>query len=336
MPRLQCESQSALKTRAPLLAAASRYRPKQHSGYESNNPNDKRCDREVRGLGIYLRERFPLPLVAMLAAAFALGSVGLFRTDVNGGVPLEGWRTAAADWPTPILLLLLFVLYLALLLRYRVTDEWKDFTHDSAVYPDRPVQRGAVSPRTLLTLGLVATVAELSCVGFLGGWLGLVLYVPIVLYSLLTAVEFFARDWMSRHFTASFLIHEFLYLPFFAWVAAVLGAQFSAATVAGVFALAFLFVSIEVARKFRPRFDPSGAMVSDTYGAVWGRSIALTVLVLLMLVSGMLAILAGAAPLALCVSAVLVALLLVRRASDSWVAVIAAAHLPLLTLVVFL
>ncbi|QIM17840.1 hypothetical protein G7066_02470 [Leucobacter coleopterorum] len=217
-----------------------------------------------------------------------------------------------------------------------MTDEWKDFAHDSAVYPDRPVQRGAVTPFSLAMLGLGATVVEFTCVGLLGGWLGFVLYIPIVLYSLLTAVEFFSRDWMARHFTASFLIHEFLYLPFFTWVAIVLGAPFSGATVAGVVSLALLFVSIELTRKFSPRFDPSGAVVPDTYSAVWGRPITLTILLLLMIASGALAFVAGASPIAPGVSAALVLLALVRRASDSWVTVIAAIHLPLLALVVFL
>lgn len=290
----------------------------------------------MKGLGIYLRERFPLPLVALLSTAFALGSVGLFRTDSNDQVPVDGWWVNGHDWPVPLTILWLFLLYLALLLRYRVIDEWKDFAHDSAMYPNRPVQRGAVTPLTLGMLGIGATAVEFTCVWLLGGWLGFVLYVPILLYSLLTAVEFFSKDWMAEHFTASFLIHEFLYLPFFAWVAFVLGAPFSGATVTGLFALALLFVSIELARKFRPRFDPSGAVVSDTYSAVWGRPITLAVLLVLMMASGVLAFVAGASPIAPGISAALVLLALARRASDSWVTVIAAIHLPLLALVVFL
>jgi hypothetical protein len=289
----------------------------------------------MRGVGIYLRERFPVSMVALLSAVFALGSVGLFRFS-SASVASGSVAAWAPTWPVPLTLLWLFLLYFALLLRYRVTDEWKDFSHDSVVYPNRPVQRGAVTPRALVALGMGATVVEFTAVGLVGGWIGLVLYLPILVYSLLTAVEFFARDWLSRHFTVSFLIHEFLYLPLFAWVAAVLGAGASYPTAAGVAALALLFVSIELARKFSPRYDPTGTQVEDTYGAVWGRSATLVVLLVVMLSVGVLALIAGAPPYAPLISLLVVGFALIRRGSDSWVTVSAAVHLPLIALVVFL
>lgn len=283
----------------------------------------------MRGVSIYLRERFPIPLVALLAAVFAVGSVGLLS-------PGDALSPGETRWPVPVTLLFLFLLYLALLLRYRVTDEWKDFAHDGAVYPDRPVQRGAVSPRSLVVLGVCAFALELACAGLLGGWIGLVLYLPIVLYSLLTAVEFFARAWMSRHFTASFLIHEFLYLPLFAWVALALGAPLDWRTAAGVAALALLFVSVEIARKFSPRFDPAGGVVLDTYGAVWGRSATVVVLLSLILAVGVLVFLAGGPLVVPAISAAVVVCALARVRSDTWVTVLAAVHLPLIALAVFL
>ena len=45
-------------------------------------------------------------------------------------------------------------------------------------------------------------------------------------------------------------------------------------------------MSIEVIRKFNPRFDKSGKAVGDTYSTVWGRNNALLVLIGLSLIVG--------------------------------------------------
>jgi hypothetical protein len=272
----------------------------------------------MRGAWIYLRERFPLALVALMSAAFAVASLGLFHQGSDA--------TVADAWTSGILL---FVVYLALLLRYRVTDEWKDFAHDSAVYPDRPVQRGVISPRTLLFIGVGAFAIELLGVLMLGGPLGFLLYLALLVYSALTVFEFFAGAWLERHFTSSLLLHEAIYLPLFAWVALVLGASVSWQTAAGILACTLLFVSVELARKFSPRFDTEGAVVLDTYSAVWGRSRTLGAMVMLVVLSGVLATTAGAGLASAVVAAVAVVAAFVRPASDRWVTAVVAIHLPL-------
>nr|WP_146077641.1 hypothetical protein [Clavibacter michiganensis] len=272
----------------------------------------------MRGAWIYLRERFPLALVALMSAAFAAAALGMFGRSA-GAYADDVWTSA----------ILLFVMYLALLLRYRVTDEWKDFAHDSAVYPDRPVQRGVISPRALLGIGIGAFVAELLCAMLLGGAVGFLLYLAVLAYSALTVFEFFAGAWLERHFTLSFLLHEAIYLPVFAWVAVVLGAAANWQTVAGILACTALFVSVELARKFSPRFDTSGSVVLDTYSAVWGRGRTLGAMVMLVVLSGVLALAAGAGVASLVVAAVSAIALLVRPGSDRWVTAVVAIHLPL-------
>ncbi|SMG30965.1 4-hydroxybenzoate polyprenyltransferase [Agreia pratensis] len=271
----------------------------------------------MRGARIYLRERFPLALVSLMSASFAAASLGLLA---------PAGLTAADVWAAAILL---FVMYLALLLRYRVTDEWKDFAHDSAVYPDRPVQRGVISPRTLLVIGIGAFAVELLCGLLLGGLVGFLLYLPVLAYSALTVFEFFAGSWLDRHFTLSFLLHEAIYLPLFAWVAFVLGASWSWRTVAGILACTLLLVSVELARKFSPRFDTAGAVVLDTYSAVWGRGRTLGAMVMLVVLSGGLAMTAGAGLASLAIAALSAIVIVVRPASDRWVTAVVAIHLPL-------
>ena len=272
----------------------------------------------MRGAWIYLRERFPLALVALMSAAFAAASVGLFTPTTD--------TTGAHTWSSAILL---FVIYLALLLRYRVTDEWKDFAHDSAVYPDRPVQRGVVSPRTLLAIGVGAFAVELLGVLLIGGALGFVLYLPVLAYSALTVFEFFSGPRLERHFTLSFVLHEAIYLPLFLWVAVVLGAGPDWRTAVGVLACTALFVSVELARKFSPRFDTEGRVVLDTYSAVWGRGRTLGAMVVLVVLSGVLATAAGAGLASPVIAVVAAVVALVRPASDRWVTTVVAIHLPL-------
>ena len=197
----------------------------------------------MRSVLTYMQERFPLPLVVLMSLSFAVLSLGLFAVEP---VATRGW------W---LLLALLTLVYLAVLLRYRVTDEWKDFEHDRVVYPDRPLHRGAISVRALVLLGVAALVVELAAVAALGGVLGLVGYLPVLVLSALTAVEFFAKAALERHFTLSFVLHEMIYLPLFGWAALVVGAPLDGSTLAGVVSAALLFTAVEVVRKFEPRHD---------------------------------------------------------------------------------
>ena len=272
----------------------------------------------MRSVVVYMQERFPLPLVSLLAASFAVLSLALFGSDPAGS---PRW------WAQLVLLALVF---LALLLRYRVTDEWKDFAHDSSVYPRRPLQRGAISVRTLLLLGIAALALELGGVAAVSGGPGLLAYLPVLVLSAITAVEFFARRVLARRFTLSFLLHELVYLPLFGWAAFALGAPLTAGTLAGVAAGTLLFVVAEVVRKFEPRFAPDGAMVADTYSAVWGRTAAIVVIVLSLLASALLAVAAGADVVVAVVAAVFCVAIAALRRSDRAVMVLGGLSVPAL------
>jgi hypothetical protein len=274
----------------------------------------------MRSVLTYMQERFPLPLVTLMALSFAAASLGLFSA-----APLVG-----ADWWWS--LILLTVAYLAVLLRYRVTDEWKDFAHDSSVYPDRPVQRGAISPRALVSLGVVALVVELASVAVLGGAPGLAVYLAVLVLSALTAVEFFARDVLERHFTLSLVLHQAVYLPLFGWAAFVLGAPFDASTLAGVASATALFVVAEIVRKFEPRHAPNGDVVRDTYPAVWGRGAAIVVIVLSLLAAAALAVAAGVGVAVLVIAVVFAIALAVARRSDRAVMAVGGLAVPVLAM----
>jgi hypothetical protein len=268
-----------------------------------------------------MQERFPLPLVTLMSLSFAVLSLGLFAAE----------PPASPTWW--LQLVLLAVAYLAVLLRYRVTDEWKDFDHDRVVYPERPLHRGAISVRALVLLGVVALAVELSSVGLLGGVPGLAAYLPVLALSALTAVEFFGKRTLERRFTLSFVLHQTIYLPLFGWAAFVLGAPPSVPTLAGVVGAALLFTAVEVVRKFEPRHDPQGVEVADTYSTVWGRQRAIVVLVLSLLASAALAVVAGMSALVLAVAVAIAAAILALRRRDRAVVLLGGASLPVLAAV---
>jgi 4-hydroxybenzoate polyprenyltransferase len=230
-------------------------------------------------------------------------------------------------------LALFAVLYVALLLRYRVVDEWKDHRHDARHYPDRPVQRGSIAPRTLAVLGIGAVVVEMTLAWLLGGLPALPLYALVTALTVGTAIDFGARGFFERHFSLAFAIHQLVYPAMFAWAAVALGASLSdPSTWWGIGAATSLFVSAEVVRKFQPRTSAEGGTVADTYGAVWGRRLALIGLVVLVLIAGLFSHFAIGSWVALSVSVAAAAVIAVRHRSDSWVMAGAGAHVPLLAI----
>lgn len=282
-------------------------------------------DHTSAGLWRYLKERFPPALVGMLAISFAAACLGLF--SALGPAQVEFWVQAAG----------FAVLYLALLLRYRVVDEWKDHRHDTRHYPDRPVQRGAISPRTLAVLGVAAVVTELTLAVVLGGVAGLPLYALVTALTVGTAVDFGARRFFETQFTLGFLVHQLVYIPMFAWAALALGAPLDEPrTWWGIAAVTALFVSGELVRKFQPRTSVEGGVVADTYSAVWGRRGALVALLILVVGAGFCAHMAVGGWVSLGVSVVAAIVVAARSQSDSWVMVGAGAHLPLLAIAMVL
>ena len=257
----------------------------------------------------------------MLALSFGAACVGLFG----------GW--SVSERALYVHLGAFAVLYVALLLRYRVVDEWKDYRHDSRHYPDRPVQRGAISTRVLVVLGVLAVVVEFSLAWVLGGAAAAPLYVLVTVLTVGTAVDFFATEFFERHFSLSFVIHQLVYPVMFAWAAVALGASLSEPTTWwGIASATALFVSAELVRKFQPRESAQGGVVADTYGAVWGRRLALAGLIALVVAAGLCAHLAIGSWFSLAVSCVAAVVIAVRNRSDSWVMAGAGAHVPLLAL----
>lgn len=245
----------------------------------------------------YFVERFPLATVIPVAVMTAIIEMSF--------VSSSPFNAALAG--------LVALAFLAFLLRQRVTDEFKDASHDGQNYPDRPVQRGAISRNALVALGATALVVEIGSViaaSALGGSLENALwYLPFLGWSALTSVEFFAHDWLNRRFTLYFISHQLIFVWLGLWAAFATGTTLDTLTVAGIASFVLLMAAVEIVRKFEIRRDPSGEIVEDTYPAVWGTDQTVTVLCALIGTVGALTWWRDSEPWGAMISAVAIGLL---------------------------
>ena len=216
----------------------------------------------MSALGTYLNERFPLGKTAPLALAAAACMVGV-ATDFSPNL-----------LPVTALIALSFF---AFLLRTRVTDEFKDARHDDSNYPNRPVQRGVISRTSLLKVGVLALAVELASVVtaalLVERPLAAFSYLTVLVFSALTAAEFFVGPWLERHFTIYFISHQLIFACFAFWICNMFGQN-----LLGLIGFGLVMVSVEVIRKFEIRRNGNGEIVLDTYPAVWGREVSIAII----------------------------------------------------------
>lgn len=258
---------------------------------------------------VYIQERFPVIPVLLFAFGYAALATGISKT------------------PSAKLLqiIVLFAgIFFFFLLRQRVVDEFKDSSHDLNNFPDRPVPRGLISKRQLVLLGLVALLLEWFCVYLLGSN-SLVAYLPVFLYSLLMAKEFFVPDWLNRHFNLYLLSHEVIFILFGLFFMLVTNENLKTNSL--LLALGTLTAapaSVEIIRKFSPRYDKKGKAVQDTYSTVWGRNAALTILILLSVFTALFLTIIKNSPYFLLFILITLCVLFVMKSSDKAVKTIGA------------
>ncbi|RMH41839.1 MAG: hypothetical protein D6689_10035 [Deltaproteobacteria bacterium] len=203
----------------------------------------------------YLAERFPVPVTAALAAAVAAGAYAAAQADaLRAGAPLSVDGALAGGAVCAFLFLFLL----------RVFDEHKDFEHDAATRPDRPVPRGLVTLEQLRAVGAVAVAMQVAIAAAAGPRAAL-LYLAVLAYSGLMFVEFFAPAWLSARIGLYAVSHSAV----MSVLAVALGARYAASAVApadlAAYAAAMLpaFVAVDVLRKtWAPEAEIAGV---DSY-----------------------------------------------------------------------
>lgn len=234
--------------------------------------------KSLKPMVAYCRERFPFPAVSILSLGTAIFLVAASSAQIENN--------------TFLLTALIAVTFLAFLLRQRVMDEFKDQSHDDENYPNRPVQRGVITRKSLVYLGIFAFLLELS--GVLSIWListqliSVLAYLAVLCFSGLTFYEFFAPTWLNKHFTLYFLTHQLIFVFFFLWGQSIFGFQEIQTAMPNGIAFMLVMAALEVMRKYEIRTNAKNEIVMDTYLAVWGRNASAVVLGLSFALSGLL------------------------------------------------
>lgn len=233
---------------------------------------------------IYQRERFPVLGHGPLVLAFSSSAV-CFSHLLRG----------QSDWPAWSALGVAFVTCFLFFLGLRIADEFKDIEEDTKYRPYRPVPRGLVSLRELGWMGAGAAAIQLGLAAGLAPRLMIILFAGW-LYLALMSKEFFVRNWLKAHPITYLWTHMFimpivdLYATACDWIPA--GQKFPSPGLFWFLAASFCNgIVIEIGRKIRAPADEEYGV--QTYSVLWGRTMAVSVWLGMMLATAVCAFLAA-------------------------------------------
>lgn len=212
----------------------------------------------LSALWTYQAERFPLAKTAPLLAVFSAASICV--SAELAGRPLPGPGAFIAG----------FVIAMALFFQMRVCDECKDLADDRLYRPERPIPRGLVSLRLIVSLGL-ATVP----VAILAAWLWHppVLWLLALVWAWLIAMsfEFGVPSWLKAR-PILYLVSHMAIMPLIDLLLTGIEWMSGGGAAPGLWMfLALSFVNgcvLEIGRKlWTPENEIEGV---DTYSRLWG------------------------------------------------------------------
>lgn len=227
----------------------------------------ERGDPYFTRLRAYLRERFPLFGHVLLIVSYYSSNQFLAKALTNPGAPMQYTPRSLLG----ALTLLFFFFHL------RVFDEHKDFEEDSRFHPHRVLQRGVITLADLRRLAAIAIVGEFLF-AFAAGTEAFTAWILALVFSVLMLKEFFAVEWLRRHFlvyaTSHMLLMPLLSLMIFSF--ATRRIPWEAPPLFWLYAFVGFFVTfnVEVSRKIRAPEDEiegldSYSKIFGTYGAAW-------------------------------------------------------------------
>lgn len=208
----------------------------------------------------WMAERFPAANAVLIVVLYL--TAALYGASLVGGGELE---LSFGD-------LLGFAAGYAFFFMLRVFDEHKDYELDCQNHPNRVLQRGLISLGHLKVAGAIAIAVQLAVsigwdrgLGPVSFWWALAL-----VWSLLMAREFFAREWLQRRFLLYAFSHMLVMPLMLVWMAQMGAGEAALPREVGLLAiLAFLSgASYELARKVRAPGDERSGV--DTYTKILG------------------------------------------------------------------
>ena len=221
----------------------------------------------MRNFLAYLNERFP-PIANVLLILTYYSSnqfLAIALTTPGPVMHYDRWSFLG------MLMLVSFFFHI------RVFDEHKDYEEDCRYFPDRVLQRGLVTLRQLKIAGGIAIVIELAIVA-LRGPQALTAWAIAFGFTLLMLREFFAREFLKRHFIL-YAVSHMLVMPLLSLLVFSFATRrwpWEAPPWFWVYAFVGFFVTFnwEVSRKIRaPEQEIDGVesytKIFGTFGAAW-------------------------------------------------------------------
>lgn len=153
----------------------------------------------LRRLWIYQAERFPVLKTATLLAAFSAASINV--SAFLAGRDLPGLATYLAAF------IVLFIIFFQL----RACDEVKDAEDDRLYRPERPIPRGLVTQRLIVSIAIAAIPVAALTAYALSPWMLLPL-AAVWLWLALMTVEFGVPDWLKAR-PMLYLVSHMLIMP---------------------------------------------------------------------------------------------------------------------------
>ncbi len=212
----------------------------------------------MQRMWVYQAERFPLAKTVPLLACFSAASITL--SAVLAGRPLPALSAYLIGFS------LVFILFFQL----RVADEVKDGEDDAKYRPERPIPRGLVSLRLIVSLG-VATIPLAIILALMHGagliWLLLLTWVWLTAMT----VEFGVPDWLKARPILYLLSHMAIMPLIDLLLTGIEWLPHGAATPALWIFIALSFSNgcvLEIGRKlWAAQNERTGV---DTYSKLWG------------------------------------------------------------------
>jgi 4-hydroxybenzoate polyprenyltransferase len=213
----------------------------------------------LKRLWIYQSERIPLFKTSILLAVFSSASINVSALLSGRAYPSWGAYFTA------------FLVSLIIFMQLRACDEFKDGPDDYKYRPERPIPRGLVSLKTILTIGFGLIPVGLI-VSFLYHPPLVFLLLLVWLWLGLMTAEFFVPEWLKSKPVLYMISHMAIMplLDLFVTGAEWLPAIGSPAPALMLF-LGLSFVNgcvLEIGRKiWAPQSERAGV---ETYSALWG------------------------------------------------------------------
>ncbi|MAG47164.1 hypothetical protein CL617_01040 [archaeon] len=212
----------------------------------------------LKRFNIYQKERFQISIlvfttisVVLSSAAVVLGPGDVLSNHILG-------------------IFIALITSLLFMFHIRVLDEHKDYDFDTKYHMNRPVQRGLISLKELLTLNIIGLIILFS-INVIVSTKATIFLLFAFGYTLIAGKEFFIKNWIRKRFFLYNLVNllQLLFLQFYLY--SIIEPNFSFGN--PILSIHFVFVLfnvglLEFARKLKTKAEENEAQ--DTYSSKIG------------------------------------------------------------------